>query len=74
MATYTKGKPLSAVPNNHGELLSSYIRTEGEFPRTQFIAVFEYPDCTREYSPSTGWHVTNDKRVAILNHAFFTGV
>lgn len=53
---------LSAMPVHAGELLSYSIRSEGTFPRTTYIAVMEYPDCTREYDPKNGWRIVADKR------------
>jgi hypothetical protein len=53
--------PLSAVPSTHGQLLSYRIRSEDSFPHTKFIAVLEYPDCTREHD-GKGWRITQDKR------------
>jgi hypothetical protein len=51
---------LPAVPN-FPNMLSYSIREEGDSPRKQFIAVFEYPDCTREFDGAK-WVVTKDKR------------
>lgn len=52
--------PLAPTPNTR-DMLSYTIRKEGEFPRTKFIAVMEYPDCTRECDGKE-WKVVQDKR------------
>lgn len=54
------GKP-SAIPTHAGEMISHSIRQEGSYPRTVFISVFEYPDCTREFD-GKNWKVINWKR------------
>lgn len=52
-------KPLSPLPRDR-DMISYTIREEGEAPRKKFIAVFEYPDCTREFDGT--WKITADKR------------
>lgn len=51
---------IPSVPNV-ANLISHTIRTEGEYPRRRFVAVLEYPDCTREFD-GTNWKVVKDKR------------
>jgi hypothetical protein len=41
-------KPLSLVPDTR-DLIATSHRTEGGFPNTQHIVVFEYPKCFREF-------------------------
>lgn len=53
-------KPLSPLPTGR-DLISHTLRSEGEYPRRKWIAVLEYPDCTREYD-GQNWRVVADKR------------
>jgi hypothetical protein len=52
--------PLSSIPGDRN-MLSYKIAASGESPRKSFVAVFEYPDCTREFD-GKNWKVTQDKR------------
>lgn len=52
---------LSNIPQ-FSNMLSSYLRSEGESPRKHWIAVFEYPDCVREFDGKK-WSVVLDKRI-----------
>jgi hypothetical protein len=61
-------KPLSAIPQ-FPNMLSSAIREEGESPRKQFIAVFEYPECQREFD-GKNWKVTKDYRKQLEKNLF----
>lgn len=40
--------PLSVIPDTR-DLIATTYRSEGGFPNTQHIVVFEYPDCFREF-------------------------
>lgn len=51
---------LSVIPTERN-MLSYSMRTDGDYPRTSHIVVFEYPDCTREFDGKT-WRIVQDKR------------
>lgn len=55
---------LSNIPNERN-MVSYSFRAEKHGVVTKHIAVFEYPDCTREFDGTT-WSVTVDRRIPAL--------
>lgn len=44
---------ISKLPNKHNELIEYYIREEDKGSHKEFIAVFIYPECMREFDGRT---------------------
>jgi hypothetical protein len=42
-------------------MISSSLTAEGQYPKTRYVCVFEYPDCRREFDGTT-WRVVEDSR------------
>lgn len=55
---------LSNIPNER-TMVSYGFRAEKHGVVTKHIAVFEYPDCTREFDGTT-WTVTVDRRIPAI--------
>ena len=59
------GRVLQALPNDRTErIIASGIRREGEFPRTQFIAWWDHPNCVREFDGKNWSIFATDKAPA----------
>jgi len=54
-------KKLPTIPEAR-DLLSHHITQTGEFPKTTFTVVFDYPDCTRTFD-GREWAVTAKEEV-----------
>lgn len=66
MNVQLRDKKPSAIPFGFETLINTFTRTEGSFPRTKFIQVFEYNNCTREFDGSH-WSLTNWKRGGLFS-------
>jgi hypothetical protein len=60
MQTQSERPSLPAVPTTR-DMISSSLTAEGQYPKTRYVCVFEYPDCRREFDGTT-WRVVEDYR------------
>jgi len=44
----TDAKKFTPIPDAR-DCLGHHIETSGEFPKTKFTVVFDYPECTRRF-------------------------